>query len=238
MVTSEAPSAKVKPSAWWYALPVALLVVAFLLVALAVSRFVTFFTADRVAYQPGQEITVDSDGFSVYTRSRSVTVECSAVGQGRRVHLDGESGITVSQNQDHWYVVASSPGDMPPGRYQLSCGSPFGGAVNVYIGPRVSFSALVKGLVLGLAVPVLMVIAAFVAFLVIAIRRGRSKRPPLRPPAPGAPGWAQPGAPGWAQPGAPGWAQPGPPSYPPPPPGAPPYPPPPPPAQPNTGRQP
>jgi hypothetical protein len=218
VVTTQA-RAKVKPSAWWYALPVALLVVALLLVALAVSRFVTFITADRVAYQPGQEITVDSDGFSVYTRSRSLTVDCTATGQGRQVQLDSESGITVSRNQDKWYVVANSPNDMPAGTYQLSCGSPFGGAANVFIGPRASFGSLVKWLVVGLGLPGLMVIASFVSFLVIAIRRGRSKRPPLRPTAPGAPAWAPPA---YTPPPRPDPAPPGSPPYAPPPPPAPP----------------
>ena len=193
MVTTQA-RAKVKPSAWWYALPVALLVVALLLVALAVSRFVTFITADRVAYQPGQEITVGSDGFSVYTRSRSLTMDCTATGEGRRIQLDSESGITVSRNQDKWYVVASSPSDMPPGTYQLSCGSQFLLPANVFIGPRASFGSLGKWLVVGLGLPGLLAIASFVSVLVIAVRRGRSKRLRLQPPAPGVPGWAPPGS--------------------------------------------
>jgi hypothetical protein len=192
--------AKVKPSAWWYALPVALLVVALLLVALAVSRFVTFITADRVPYQPGQEITVDSDGFSVYSRSRSLTVDCTATGQGGQIQLDSESGITVSRNQDKWYVVASSPSDMPTGTYQLSCGSSLLGPANVFIGPRASFGSLAKWLVVGLGLPGLMLIAAFVSLLVIAVRRGRSKRSPLRPPAPGATAWAPPRPPPYTPP--------------------------------------
>jgi hypothetical protein len=199
VVTTQA-RAKVKPSAWWYALPVALLVVALLLVALAVSRFVTFITADRVPYQPGQEITVDSDGFSVYTRTRSLTVDCTATGQGRQIQLDSESGITVSRNQDKWYVVASSPSDMPAGTYQLSCGSPFLLPANFFIGPRAGFGSLAKWLVLGLGLPFLLVIASFVSVLVIAVRRGRSKRLPLQPPAPGAPYWAPPGSPPYTPP--------------------------------------
>jgi hypothetical protein len=198
VVTTQA-RAKVKPSAWWYALPVALLVVALLLVALAVSRFVTFITADRVAYQPGQEITVGSDGFSVYTRSRSLTVDCTAIGQGRQIQLDSESGITVSRNQDKWYVVASSPSDMPAGRYQLSCSSPFLLPANFFIGPRAGFGSLAKWLVLGLGLPFLLVIASFVSVLVIAVRRGRSKRSLLRPAGP-----APPGAPPYAPPPPPG----------------------------------
>jgi hypothetical protein len=42
--------------------------------------------------------------------------------------------------------------------------------------------------VLGLGLPFLLVIASFVSVLVIAVRRGRSKRPPLLPAGPGVPG--------------------------------------------------
>ncbi|HEX7537120.1 MAG TPA: hypothetical protein VF391_08950, partial [Dermatophilaceae bacterium] len=119
-------SGKTGPSRAWYVLPAVLLLAALTLAGFGLSSFVHFVRSDLHSYQPESSISVTSDGFTLYTEDGATTEaagpRCTAVGPAGVVPLLPISGrVAWSNNAGTFVAIASTPRDVPPGRYVIQC---------------------------------------------------------------------------------------------------------------------
>jgi hypothetical protein len=112
-------------------------------------------------------------------RSGAVTADlrCTARSSDREVLLPAGIQGSMNNEQGSFVSIASTPPDLPSGRYVLSCVSaPTGTNVPVYLGPRFSLAAVGRGVILGIIVPVFLGFCAVLLFALLAILRYRSRR--------------------------------------------------------------
>lgn len=176
-------SNKAGPSRAWYILPGVLLVAAVLLVGLGISSFVHFVASDFRAIQPGSPISATKDGFTLYTdaesgSARPADLRCTAIGQDRAVQLQNISGrTTLGNGQSTFVALASTPPNLPAGRYAVSCVSVFSGTeMPLYLGPRFDVAAVGRLVAFNVIAPLLLGFSALVIFTIVAVRRYRAHR--------------------------------------------------------------
>jgi hypothetical protein len=175
-------SGRTGPSRAWYVLPGLLLLAALTLAGFGLSSFVHFVRSDLRFYQPESSISVTSDGFTLYTEdgaaTRAADVRCTAVGPAGAVSLRPISGrVAWSNNAGTFVAIASTPRDVPPGRYVIQCSTEMTGSdLPLYVGPRLDLAAVGQLVAFGIVAPLFLGVCAAVLFAILAILRYRAHR--------------------------------------------------------------
>jgi len=174
---------KAGPSRAWFIVPCILMTTALVLAGLGLASFLHFVRSDLVAYQPETSISVGSNGFTLYTQVGVTTeadLRCTATGPATEVRLQPISGrVTWSNGQGSFVAIASTPQDVPPGRYVISCVSAFGDtSVTLYVGPRLDLAAVARLVGFNIITPLLLGVSSVVLFAILAVLRYRSPRKP------------------------------------------------------------
>lgn len=169
----------------WFVLPCILMLAALLLVGFGISSFLHFVRSDFVAYQPDSSISVGTDGFTLYAEdgtTGAADLRCTATGPDRAVQLRPIAGRTTLSNGHGTFVaIASTPQDLPAGRYRISCVSDSGVDASLYLGPRLDLAAVGRLVAFNIIAPLLLGICSVVLFAILAVRRYRSHRVPTAP---------------------------------------------------------
>jgi len=172
---------RVRPSRWWYALPVLLLVggtiASILLFRAAFDRF-----GDVVQNSTGGTVAVGDEQLSVFgdvPRGASPPAAAGACALtpttgGEPVLTGGSSvSLTFDRGERHWVRIGVVPEGTAQGTYQLACA---GFATDdLAVG---STEGLTSGAILtaaGVLVPIVAIVSAIVAFIVVILLRSRSK---------------------------------------------------------------
>src|SRR5450759_5508195 len=176
---------KAGPSGAWYILPSVLLVAAVLLVGSGFSSFLHFVRSDFVSYQPDSSISVTKDVFTLYAEdgtTQPADLRCTATGPDIQMQLRPIAGRTTLSNGHGTFVaIASTPQDLPAGRYRISCVSDSGVDASLYLGPRLDLAAVGRLVAFNIIAPLLLGICSVVLFAILAVRRYRSHRVPTAP---------------------------------------------------------
>jgi len=176
-----ASSGKVGPSRAWFILPSMLLLAGALLGAFGISSFVSSVRSDLHVYQPDSSISVTTDGFTLYTvdgTTESDDLTCAATGPNGQLQLRrASSGTRLSNGRGTFVAIASTPKDLPAGRYVISCESAAAGpGVPLYLGPRVDLADVGRLVVFGIIAPLFLGLCSVVLFVILALLRYRSRR--------------------------------------------------------------
>jgi hypothetical protein len=175
-----ANSDKNGPSGAWYVLPGLLVLAAVLLAGFGLSSVAHFARSDLRSYEPESSISVTSDGFTLYTEDGATVgtadLRCLATGPAGAVPLQPISGrVAWSNGAGTFLAIASSPQDIAPGRYVISCSSELTGMdVPLYVGPRLDLGAVGRLVALGIVAPLFLGFCAAVLFTIVAIMRYRA----------------------------------------------------------------
>lgn len=168
------------PSRAWFILPSVLLFAGGLLAAIGISSFVGFVRSDLRSYQPDSSISVTTDGFTLYAEdgtTGAADLDCDATGPHGPIQLPAVSGRTsLSNGQGRFVAIASTPADLPAGRYLIACRKVSAASdVPLYIGPRVDLAAVGRLAVFGIVAPLFLGLSSVVLFAVLAFMRYRSR---------------------------------------------------------------
>lgn len=186
-----APAVKVKPSGWWYLLPVALVVLASL-VALTVGAVAVVSTINRVAddyisVQPGdaEAFEVTEAGTFVAFVEYNLELECSSLPDVPNIVVlgpDGDEsvlrsgGVDQTWSSDSQTLCAIGEFSAEPGRYRMVVGPTdteiVAGAV---VGPD-PLPGLLRGFVVAAVVAFLGLGLAIVLAVFLLVRRRNAKR--------------------------------------------------------------
>jgi hypothetical protein len=174
-------SGKTGPSRAWFILPSVLLLAGMVLAGIGISSFVHFVRSDFRAYQPDSSISVTKDGFTLYAENgtiRAAGLSCTAAGPEARVQLlPSSSRTTLSNGHATFVAIASTPQDLPAGRYVISCESASARPdVPLFVGPRVDLAAVGRLALFGIIAPLFLGLCSVVLFAILAILRYRSRR--------------------------------------------------------------
>jgi ABC-type sugar transport system permease subunit len=172
---------KAGPSRAWFILPCILVLAALFLVGLGLSSFLHFVRTDFVAYQPGSSISVTKDGFTLYTEEGTTgpaDLRCTATGPDATVQLRPIAGRTILSNgQGTFVAIASTPQDLPSGRYVISCVSTSTVAdIPLFLGPHIDLAAVARLIAFNILAPALLAFCGVVLFVFLAILGYRSSR--------------------------------------------------------------
>jgi len=184
---------KAGPSRVWFVVPCILAIAALTLVGFGLASFLHFARSDLRAYPPGSSISVNRDGFTLYTQEgftpQTPDLSCTAAGSGLRLRLQPISGrVTWSNGQGTFVAIASTPQDVPPGQYVVSCVSAFGGTeVPLYVGPRLDLAAVARLVVFNIITPLFLGVCSVVLFVILVALRFRKPRAPSPVSPPTAP---------------------------------------------------
>jgi hypothetical protein len=168
----------------WFIVPVILMVAALTLAGFGFFAFLHFARTDLRAYEPGSSISVSREGFTLYAQEDITTgtanLRCTANGPGGQVRLQPISGHVSWSNSDGTFVaIASTPPDVPPGRYAISCAGVFGETeVPLYLGPRLDLGAVARLVVFNIISPLVLGVSAVVLFAILVVLRYRTPRKP------------------------------------------------------------
>lgn len=169
------------PSRAWFILPSMLLLAGALFAGIGISAFVDFVRSDFRAYQPDSLISVTDDGFTLYAAvgtTKADELRCSATGRDGQIGLRPNSArSTLSNDRGTFAAIASTPQNLPPGRYVISCESASAGPdVQLYLGPLVDLAAVGRLAVFGIIAPLFLGLCSVVLFTILALLRYRSRR--------------------------------------------------------------
>jgi hypothetical protein len=174
---------KVGPSRAWFILPFLFLLAAVLLAGLGIASFANFVASDFPAIQPGSPVSATKDGFTVYTSTeagstRPADLRCTATGPDGAVPLENITGKTTIGNGETTFVaIASTPTDLPAGRYVISCVSAFSRAqMPLFLGPRFDVAAVGRLVAYNVIAPLLLGFCGVVIFTIVAVARYRAHR--------------------------------------------------------------
>ena len=174
-------SDKAGPSRAWFILPCILFLAAVLLVSFGISSFLHFVRSDFITYQPNSSISVTKDGFTLYAEdgtAGAVDLRCTATGPDTAAQLLPVTGRTTLSNRHGTFVtIASTPQDLPAGRYVISCVSASADAdTPLYLGPRLDLAALGRLVAFNIIAPMFLGICSVVLFAILTFLRYRSRR--------------------------------------------------------------
>ncbi len=186
-------SGKASPSGAWFILPCVMLVAAAILAGYGFVSFLHFVRSDFHGYQPNTSISVTRDGFTLYAQdgpTGASDLHCMAAGPDRVVQLRPVAGrTTVGNGHGTYLAIASTPQDLPAGRYVISCVSASGQAdVALYVGPRIDLEAVGRLVAFNIIAPLLLGFCSVVLCAILVVLRYRSSpiaSPSSTPPAPG-----------------------------------------------------
>jgi len=156
-----------------------LLLGAAVLMGFGISSFVHLLRSDFRPYPPGSSISATSDGFALYVEAHTAGVanlRCIATGPDGQVSLPASTGQSLTNGQGAFVAVASTPPDLPPGQYVISCVNTSGSAdVPLYVGPRLDLAVLGRGIGLGIIAPLFLGVCSVVLFAMLGVLRYRSR---------------------------------------------------------------
>jgi hypothetical protein len=184
---------KTGPSRAWFLVPSILMIAALTLAGLGFSSFLHFARSEVRAYEPGSLISVSGDGFTLYTQDSISTqpadLRCTANRPGLTLRLQPISGhVSWSNGQGSFVAIASTPPDVPPGRFAISCVGAFGDtAVPLYLGPRLDLGAVARLVAFNIITPLVLGVLALVLLAILAVLRYRRRRKTSSPNAPTTP---------------------------------------------------
>lgn len=158
-----------------------LLLAALVLGGIGISLFVNFVRSDFRAYQPDSSISVTKDGFTLYAEDGTpglVGLHCTATGSDGPAQLRRIAGrSTVTNGQGSFVAIASTPPDLPAGRYVLSCDSASGRFdAPLYVGPRVDLAAVGRLAIFGIVASLFLGFCSVVLFAILSFLRYRARR--------------------------------------------------------------
>jgi hypothetical protein len=165
----------------WFILPSVLLLAGALLGGIGISTFVNLVRSDLLAYQPDSSISVTRDGFTLYAVDGTTgpdDLRCTATGREGQIRLRPVSARSALRNgRGAFTAIASTPRDVPVGRYVISCQSASADrAVPLYVGPRVDLAAVGRLAVFGIIAPLFLGLCSVALFAILAFLRYRSRR--------------------------------------------------------------
>lgn len=175
-------SGKTGPSRAWYLLPSLMVLAAVILAGFGIASFARFVGSDFHDYQPDSAISVTREGFTVYAENGTTgpaDLRCTVEGPEATVQLPRVSGrTTLTNGQGTFLAIASTPRDLPTGRYVLSCVSHRSGAdvQQLFVGPRVDLTAVGRLVALAIIAPLFLGVCSIVLFAIVAILRYRAHR--------------------------------------------------------------
>jgi hypothetical protein len=178
------------PSRVWFIVPAILMIAALTLAAFGFFSFLNFARSELRAYEPGTLISVNGEGFTLYTQESNTTgaadLRCTANRPGGQVRLQRISGhVSWSNGEGTFVAIASTPPDVSPGRYAISCVGVFGDTdVPLYVGPRLDLGAVARLVAFNIITPLVLGVCAVVLFVILIVLRYRKpRRPPPDTPA-------------------------------------------------------
>jgi hypothetical protein len=182
-------SGKAGPSGAWFILPAATLVAAAILSGYGAASFLHFAGSDFLRYQPNTSISVTRDGFTLYAPDGAIwaaALRCTAAGRDRVVQLRPVAGRTTLGNSHGTYMaIASTPHDLPEGRYVISCAGASGSSdLPLYVGPRVDLAAVGRLVAFNIIAPLLLGFCSVVLLVILVVLRYRSPRTTQGPSTP------------------------------------------------------
>jgi hypothetical protein len=173
------PDEKVRPSAAWYLLPLALWLAALILAVIAWKPVATAITDGVDTVANNAPLSVPSGGVTVYASQQVNGGSCAVIdGSGQATQLSGFSadGDWNIPNGDRgtFYGLGSTPSDLPAGTYTLRC---TGLAPNATLGtgPRIDIGDVGRIAILGIAVPALLGLIGLIILIVLLVKRHNSK---------------------------------------------------------------
>jgi len=174
-------SDKAGPSRAWFILPGILFLAAVLLAGFGILSFLHFVRSDFRAYQPDSSISVTMDGFTLYAEdgtTGTADLRCTATGPDAAVQLSPVAGrTTLGRGHGTFVAIASTPQDLPAGRYVISCVSASAGTdVPLYLGPRLDLAAVGRLVAFNIIAPLFLGICSVVLLAILAFLRFRSRR--------------------------------------------------------------
>jgi NADH:ubiquinone oxidoreductase subunit 3 (subunit A) len=208
-VSTPTHESRTRPSAWWYALPAMLLVVATLAsVLLFVWAFDRF--ADVARSVSGGTVEVSDEQLSIFATGPGDLDPTAPTPPGRCTLTPTAGGAPVttesssidlsySAGDRQWERIAVVPGSATPGRYEIACPGYTIDELRVASTDGIKDGVLL--VVAAVIVPIVGLVLAVVTFVVVLVLRNRSKNRNraaasayLPPPAYGGqpPFWHQP----------------------------------------------
>lgn len=173
------PDEKVRPSAAWYLLPLALWLTAVVLVVIAWKPVVTAINEGIDLVDNNAPLSVPSGGVTVYASQQANGATCAVVdGAGKSTKLSGfsaEGDWTIPTGDlGTFYGLGSTPSDLPAGTYTLEC---TGLAPNATLGtgPHIGLGEVGRIAILGIAVPALLGLIGLIILIVLLVKRHNSK---------------------------------------------------------------
>jgi hypothetical protein len=169
------------PSRAWFILPCILFLAAVLLAGFGISSFLHFARSDFRAYQPDSSISVTKGGFTLYVEDSTTgagDLRCTATGPDAAVQLSPVAGrTTLSNGHGRFVAIASTPQDLPTGRYVISCVSASAGAdVPLYLGPRLDLAAVGRLVAFNIIAPLFLGVCSVTLSAILAFLRYRSRQ--------------------------------------------------------------
>jgi ABC-type sugar transport system permease subunit len=174
-------SDKTGPSGAWFILPCLLFLAAVLLAGFGISLFLHFVRTDFRAYQPDSSISVTKDGFTLYAgygTTATGDLRCTVIGPDATVQLSPVAGrTTLSDGHGTFVAIASTPQELPAGRYVISCVSASVRAdVPLYLGPRLDLTAVGRLVAFNIIAPLFLAVCSVILLVILAFLRHRSRR--------------------------------------------------------------
>lgn len=173
------PDEKVRPSAAWYLLPLALWLVALVLLVIAWKPIITAISDEVDTVANNAPISVPSDGVTVYASEQANGGSCAVVdGSGEATQLSGFSAegdwSIPTGEQGTFYGLGSTPSDLPAGTYTLRC-TGLAPSATLGTGPHIGLGEIGRVAILGIAVPALLGLIGLIILIVLLVKRHNSK---------------------------------------------------------------
>jgi hypothetical protein len=174
------PDTRVRPSPWWYLVVVVLWIASFIVFVIAIKPIITIFSAGVDEVGNNSQVTIPSDGRTIYSSIRPGNATCTLQGaSGGPVQLepfDQSSSGSFSFTFDDGTEVqplASTPDGFPAGTYQLACSVP--PRATLATGKRLDFDSFAARLVIGIIGSIVAGIVGLILLIVLLVRRHNSK---------------------------------------------------------------
>jgi hypothetical protein len=161
---------RVRPRAAWYLLVAALWIAAAILLGTIGATFV-HIVDHGVTPIPSAIVKVPNSGLTIYSRTQPAERDCSLSRPGATaVRMDNLSyDLDVTLNGTHVYALASTPSDLPAGRYAVSCSGL--SATDLYYGDRIPMASIF----IRLGISGVLGLCGLAVLIVLLVRRHASK---------------------------------------------------------------
>jgi hypothetical protein len=170
---------KARPSPWWYALVVLLWIASFVVfVVVAMLPIINAVSTDVTQFGNGDTVSIGTDGLSVYAEETDTLGACTVTADGGSpIRLEsfnsfGEE-LEVATTGPTLQAYASTPDDLPPGSYVISCEG--GDSTILATGERIDEDAITRGLVIGFVIASILGVIGLVLLIVLLVKRHNSK---------------------------------------------------------------